>query len=62
MTTALPCGCPVDGSLFDTADGRRVLLINPRVDWIDPSVWCADELKWVRLDDAQHDELWKVGR
>ncbi len=55
--TALPCGCPTAGSLFDTADGRQVLIINPPVGEVRPSVWCATELRWVDLTDAEYDSL-----
>ncbi len=55
--TVLPCGCPSVDSLFDTTDGRQVLIINPPVGEIRPSVWCATELRWVPLSSADYDTL-----
>lgn len=57
----LPCDCPVEGNLFETEAGPRVLItLRPMWDGerllMSGKVWCTDH-GWVKAEDLEYDRL-----
>lgn len=62
----LPCGHPLDGSLFATSGGTHVLIAHGPVETgfggLPATVWCADGCGWLKVTEADYAVLKEVGR
>lgn len=63
----LPCGHPLNNSLFETDSGTRVLITGRPVETgfggtLPATVWCVDGCGWLKVTDDDYTVLKEVAR